>query len=212
MPENIDRLKIYLDSLSAQDKATFALFLTERMKKLGIRSGEADFLRDGEGDRSIVYVKNRLSDEAYDVFADMISDVTVSYVESFKEAALAVAEGKSEYCILPLEEKGGARLASIAAILFSSDLKIASVTPVFGFDGSADVKYALISKHFSIPDIDFGDDRYLEIRLNAESSLPLSHLFSAEKTGSRPKRRSCREAGKQVQSSGKKQHHPTQNS
>ena len=64
-------------------------------------------------------------------------------------------------------------------MLFKYDLKIASVTPVFGFDGSADVKYALVSKHFKIPNVAVDDDRYLEIRLRADGSISLSSLFFA---------------------------------
>ena len=124
-------------------------------------------------------MKNRLSDEAFDVFSQNFPDATVSYAETLRQAAESVAEGKKEYAILPLEEKGGARLASIAALLYKYDLKIASVTPVFGFDGSADVKYAMISKSFMLPDILEDDDRYLEIRLRQDSSVPLSSLFLA---------------------------------
>ena len=58
-------------------------------------------------------------------------------------------------------------------------MKIASVTPVFGFDGMADVKYALVSKRFKIPEVAVDDDRYLEIRLRSDGQLSLSHLFSA---------------------------------
>ena len=179
MEANASRIKSQLSSLSAHDKAVFAMLFTDELKKRAIKASESDFLSGGEGDGRVIYVKNRLSDEAYDVFSDSLSDVTVAYAEALKNAALTVAEGKAEYCILPLEEKGGARLASIAALLFKFDLKIASVTPVFGFDGSADVKYALVSKHFSIPDIAPDDDRYLEIRLRADGALSLTALFAA---------------------------------
>ena len=179
MPESSFKLKKYLSALSSYDKTVFADVFAKKLLCLGIKLSEFDFLPEAIGDGSVVYVKNRLADEAYDVFADALRDSTVSYVESLREAAAAVADGKKEYCILPLEEKGGARLASIAAILFSYDLKIASVTPVFGFDGSADVKYALVSRHFAIPSIAPDDDRYLEIRLPQDSSLSLTALFSA---------------------------------
>ena len=120
-----------------------------------------------------------MSDEASDVFSDAITNATVSYADTLKAAAEAVSEGKCEFAILPLEEKGGARLAGIAALLFKYDLKIASVTPVFGFDGNADVKYALVSKKFKIPDVLPDDDRYVEFRLRADGAISLSQLFSA---------------------------------
>ena len=179
LPKNASKIKGYLNSLSVYDRAVFSDLFLKKLREVGISVSEKAFLPDGNGDLSVVYVKNRLSDEAYDVFADMLVDSTVSYAESFRDAALAVAEGKKEYCILPLEENDGARLATIAALLYKHDLKISSVTPVFGIDGSADVKYALVSKHFSIPTVNPDDDRYLEIRLRADGSLTLSELFSA---------------------------------
>ena len=179
MPQNAGFLKSYLSALTSHDKAVFSSLLTASLKKTGVDVSEKAFLPEGGGDSSVIYVKNRLSDEAYDVFADNIADATVSYAETLREAAEAVSEGKREFAILPLEEKGGARLASIAALLFKYDLKIASVTPVFGFDGMADVKYALVSKRFSIPPVAPDDDRYLEIRLRADGPVSLSALFSA---------------------------------
>ena len=179
MPDSTFKIKKYLSTLSSYDKTVFAELFTKKLIANGVKVSESDFLPEAIGDGSVVYVKNRLADEAYDVFADSQRDFTVSYVDSLRDAALQVADGKREYCILPLEEKGGARLASIAALLFSYDLKIASVTPVFGFDGSADVKYALVSRHFSIPGIAPDDDRYLEIRLRQDSFLSLASVFSA---------------------------------
>ena len=173
---NRTRIASYFSAVSAYDRAAFSEMLCER---LGGGICETDFLLTEDGDESIVYVKNALADEAYDVFSQELSNPTVSYKNTFREAARAVADGSAEYCILPLEERGGSRLSGIAAILFSEDLKINSVTPVFGYDGSADMKYALVSKHFSVPEINDGDDRYLEIRLRADSALALSDLFSA---------------------------------
>ena len=179
MPQNLEMIRRHLSSLSFQDMACFSSLLSERLKARGIGVSEADFLKEGSGNSSFIYVKNRLADEAYDVFSADLPDATVSYAETLREAAEAVADGRREFAILPLEERGGARLASIAALLFKYDLKIASVTPVFGFDGSADGKYAMVSKGFKLPEILEDDDRYLEIRLRQDSSISLSSLFLA---------------------------------
>ena len=179
MPGNVEAIRTHLSSLSFQDMACFSSLLSQRLREKGVSVSEADFLRQGYGNSSFVYVKNRLSDEAYDVFSADLPDATVSYAETLREAAESVADGRKEYAILPLEERGGARLASIAALLYKYDLKIASVTPVFGFDGSADVKYAMVSKSFKIPEIQEDDDRYLEIRLRQDGAISLSSLFLA---------------------------------
>ena len=44
------------------------------------------------------------------------------------------------------------------------------------------MKYALVSNHFTVPKFVADDDRYLEIRLRADLSIPLSELFSAADT------------------------------
>lgn len=180
--ENAARLGAYFSLLNSYDRALFAELFCEKLEGRGVRVCEKDFLPTDSEDGSIVYVRNRLADEAYDVFSAELDSPTVSYVSSFKDAARAVSEGSAEYCLLPLEERGGARLAGTSSLIFAEELKINSVTPVFGFDGSADMKYALISKHFTVPTEEEGDDRYLEIRLPADVGITLSELFAASGT------------------------------
>lgn len=177
--ENAERISSYLEMVSAYDKIVFSELFAEKIKSRGIVLSELDFLPSEKCDETFTYVKNPLADEAYDVFSQEFSNPRVSYSKNFSEAAKAVSDGEYEYVLLPLEERGGSRLSAVAAILFKEDLKINSVTPVFGFEGLADMKYALISKHFSVPEFLEDDDRYLEIRLRADSSIPLSELFFA---------------------------------
>jgi len=58
-------------------------------------------------------------------------------------------------------------------------LKIVAVTPVFGYDGTADMKYALVSRTCSYPSLAEGDDRYLELRLAADDKSALPELVLA---------------------------------
>lgn len=167
----------YIKSAESIDKAVFIEKLLSSLDKRGVNLSESDFLYEGEGDETFVYVKNRLADEAFDVFSQDFSDPRVFYAPDFRSVSRAVLEDKCEYCLLPLEEKGGVRIPSIASILYSGDLKINSVTPVFGPDGTADMRYALVSKHFSIPPIYDEDDRYLEIRFSNTDNAFLSSLF-----------------------------------
>ena len=177
MRENVSRLHSYTSSVESKDRAILAELLVSRLSEHGITLTESDFLPEDSGDESFVYVKNRLADEAYDVFSQDFDDPHVRYEPTLRDAARAVSKGGVEYCLLPLEERGGARLPSVAALLFAEDLKICSVTPVFGFDGSADMKYALVSRHFTVPEVSPDDDRYLEIRISA-ASTDLAELFS----------------------------------
>ena len=173
-----------LAASSDANGAMLAALIAEKLSARGYQITEGDFLRVEEALQTFTYVKNSLSDEAYDVFSQDFSDPRVSYSEDFKAAAVAVADGRAGYCILPFEEVGGARIPGIADLINSLDLKIVSVTPVFGFEGTADMKYALVGRGFNIPERDEDTDRYLEIEIPGSIgiSLPLL-LSSAESLG-----------------------------
>ena len=176
---NLQRLRSYASFLGAYDKAVFSEIFLEEADKAGLTITENDFLRVYQGNGTFTYVKNPLADEAYDVFVLDFPEARLKYSKNLTEAARAVSSGEVEYCLLPLEERGGARLPSVCELLFREDLRINSVTPVFGFDGVADVKYALVSKHFISHEVRSDDDRYLEIRLRTDSSIPLPELLLA---------------------------------
>jgi hypothetical protein len=71
------------------------------------------------------------------------------------------------YCLFPIEEKGGLRLPTVENLLFTQNLKIRRIVPVFGFDGLADLNYALVSKSVYIEPYQREDDRYMEIHIPA---------------------------------------------
>ncbi len=179
LPQNLNRVSAGLSVMNAQDKIILSELYVILAREKGIFIKESDFLNTYFGDESFTYVKNPLADEAYDVFSQQFLSPTVKYSKNLSEAGKRVSLGEVEYCLLPLEEKGGARLSSVAELLFRDDLKINSVIPVFGFEGNADMKYALVSKHFSVPEMAEDDDRYLEIRLRSDASAPLNELLLA---------------------------------
>lgn len=178
MPENFERIRISLCALDSSLRAVFSELFVKEIGKLGKHLTESDFLTMERGNEVIAYVRNSLSDEAYDVFSQELKSPKVKYFKTFAEAVSSVAIDESEYCLLPLEERGGVRLYTTSGFLFREDLKISGVTPVFGYDGNADMKYALISKHFNIPEINVDDDRYFELRiLKADGKMSLSDLL-----------------------------------
>lgn len=182
MPETRGAIGSFLSGLSDFDKVNLCVLLSEKWKRMGKPLSESDFLMRAGGEQTFAYVRNSLSDEAYDVFSQEFDDPRVSYYSSFRDACRAVADGEVGYCILPFEEKGGARMPGIASMISSFDLKIVAVTPVFGFEGNADVKYALVSRGFVIPERQSDDDLYLEIITHRDSSLTLPELLSAART------------------------------
>lgn len=169
----------YAACYRAYERAVFADLYLEKLALHGLSPGESDFLPQGETPETFTYVKNAYADEAYEVFSAEFRDPRVRYSHTFAEAAKSVLDGECGYCLLPLAEKGGVRLSSVTDLLTKNDLKIASVTPVFGFSGDAELWYALVSRAFRVPPVRREDDRYLEIRCSEESDGTLSDLLTA---------------------------------
>ena len=179
LPENKKRLLKHSGINTWQDKVLFSEIFKELLDENGIILLEEDFLLGGSIGESFTYVKNPLADEAYEVFSESFEKPTVKYSPSLAEAAREVNLSHFEYALLPLEERGGARIPATAELIFREDLKINAVTPVFGFDGNVDMKYALVSKRFIIPKLKRDDDRYLEILVPSDTSAPLPELLLA---------------------------------
>ncbi len=179
LENNLERLNEYQRQLSLFDKAVLCELILEFLNKKGRNITESDFLKQKHKDETFVYVKNPFADEAYDVFAESFSNPRIKYAKDFREALQFLSDGEVSYCLLPLEDKGGSRIHSVAQLIFNGDFKINSVTPVFGFDGLADMKYALVSKHFTLPRTNKDDDRYLEIRIPKDTDTPLSEILLA---------------------------------
>lgn len=164
---------------SVLDRARLTELYLGRMSELSHPLFEGDFLGMPEDGQLYGYVKNPLSDEAYDVLTEELSDPRVRYYKSFADCAAALAIGEVEHILLPLEERGGVRLPTVAELIYRYDFKINSVTPVFGPAADADVKYAEISRRFRRSSKREGDDRYLELRVPAGDGGQLPELLLA---------------------------------
>ncbi len=176
--ENRKTIFSFMESLSVYDKASFVRLFFEHLDTLGIKLGERDFFSPHSGSETVAFVNNPLAHEAFDVFSQDMSDPRLKYTRDMKETVQVLSDGTVDFAILPLEERGGTRLHSVTELIFKEDLKINSVTPVFGAYGGADMKYALVSKYMSVPEIRDEDDRYLEICLKREGELDISSLLS----------------------------------
>lgn len=155
------------------DRAIFTHMFLSSLRERGFTISEWNLLSADSLGNSVAYVRNALSDEAYDVLSDDLARPTAKHYNSFRECADALSSGEVGYCLLPIMERGGTRIHAVADLIYRNDFKINAVTPVFGSLGDADVKYALISKHFTHHKILPGDDRYLELRISQiGSSLP----------------------------------------
>lgn len=170
-----------LSYLVYSDREMLTEIYLKILAERGYSITECDFLPSADSEETFTYVRNGFSDEAYDVFSQDFDDPKVKYSSTFKECSQAVSSGDVTYCLLPLEERGGARLPTVSEIIFRNDFKINSVIPVFGPDGNADLKYALVSKSFTVPKRLRDDDLYLEIRIGVTEDSPLTEVFGAVK-------------------------------
>ena len=170
-----------LSYLVYSDREMLTEIYLQILAERGYSITESDFLPSVDSAETFTYVRNGFSDEAYDVFSQDFDDPKVRYSSTFKECSQAVSSGDVTYCLLPLEEKGGSRLPTVSEIIFRNDFKINSVIPVFGPDGNADLKYALVSKSFTVPERLRDDDLYLEIRIGVTDESPLTEVLGAVK-------------------------------
>lgn len=179
VPNAPEHLCAVARSISNIDRVMLSDLLVLSMSAHGITVQLGDLLAAGGAVSRFVYVRNSFSDEAFDVLSQDVADPRVRYVSGFSECVTQLIAGSADVCLLPLEERGGARLSTVMELIYRNDLKINSVTPVFGYDGNADLKYAMVSKAFVLPECAEGDDRYLELRLEAQSEVPLGEVLSA---------------------------------
>lgn len=178
LEESRDKLLSLSSIMAEADKACFSALFCQFLEKEDIGFSEDAFLSCADIPESFIYVRNAFSDEAYDVFSQDFTDPKVKYARDFRECIGAVAGGECGYCLLPLEERGGARLHGVCELIYSSDLRICAVTPVFGPGADADLKYCLVSSGYMLSQRKEGDDRYLELRLGADGSYALSTLLT----------------------------------
>jgi hypothetical protein len=176
LSESEQILSLQKEILSEMDKVIFCSLLADRLRTLGKPMREQDFLMQSATPETFVYVKNSFADEAYDVFSQDFDFPRVKYATDFKEALSLVSSGEVGYCLLPLEDRG-VRIKTVEELIFNGDFKINSVTPVFGYDGNADMKYCLVSSSFLISDYTPEDDRYLEIRLSGSNGEELRRIL-----------------------------------
>ena len=177
--ENESRIRYLADVTENLDRAVLSALITEKCAERASPISESRILYSAPTPLTFAYLKNAYSDEAYDVFTyNLPSAAVYKYTSELKEAAKAVFDGECGYCLMPLEEMG-TRIASVSELMATFDLKINDVSSVIGFDGSQDMKYAMLSRGYNVPPREEDDDRYLEIRHPASSENGLSDIIFA---------------------------------
>ncbi len=176
---NISHLRLRADMRRSADEAAFCRFFSLALMQRRGDLDESALLPTAHKRPLVAYVKNAYADEAFDVFCAEATDLRAEFVQTFAEAADKMRKGEVGYCLFPLEEEGGVRLASVQQLIYPNDLKIVAVTPVFGYDGAAELSYALLASSFDPIQYDAADDLYLEIALAREDTASFSMVLAA---------------------------------
>ncbi len=176
---NIAHLRLRADMRRSADEAAFCqMFCRELTQRRGDLD-ESSLLPTTRKSKSVAYVKNAYADEAFDVFCAETTDLQAEFVHTFAEAVDKMRRGEVGYCLFPFEEEGGVRLSSVQQLIYQNDLKIVSVTPVFGYDGTAELSYALLAPSFDPIHYESTDDLYLEIALARDDTAMFTLVLSA---------------------------------
>lgn len=124
---------------------------------------------------STVYVRNQLTDKAYETFANNYNGLRAYYSHDFKSACEDVYYDRSDSCIMPLENSSDGLLMPFRNMLIKYELKIAAVTEVLSGEDSVQ-SLALVTGR----DIDT-DGNVLEAYLPAVRQHELISLGAAVK-------------------------------
>lgn len=140
-----------IHSPSHQVKAHICRRLCERPQYASQLIGS--LLSDAYGDEldasalgKIAYVHNKRNDDAFLLISGKLGNAKAMYVGSFSESCEAVFDNKSEYCLLPIENRIDGKLYSFYSMLDKYELKICRTVSLSGDEDSQNVTLALASK------------------------------------------------------------------
>lgn len=131
-----------LKALSGFDRASLAGALTAHLTSRGQPPHPDVLLSCRRLPGRCAYLRNPLSDEAYDLLQAELERPTALYVGDMEEACESVTSGEADYCILPVTASDGSRAGSVLAMARTHRLTACAVCRFF--DGEdVPVRYAL---------------------------------------------------------------------
>ena len=168
-----------------EDAADFHMALFRHLEAAGLCIDAADLLPKEKqavpGER-IAYLKNRFTEQAYEMFAPRLSSPTVSYCAAFAESARTVGEGGADLCILPWRDADGVALHTFFRLVEQYDLSIRALCRVPD-DGDGFMEYVLAGEGIAIPQ---KEDLYLALILPSRKEHGFEKLLSyCRKIGAR---------------------------
>ncbi len=127
----------------------------------------------------IACVKNRFNNSALDIFFEKINNAKALYVASFSEACDSIVEGKSEFCILPIENMTEGKMLGFYSMIDKFELKIRDVCDIED-EQSMTIRYALLAKGAHEPSDRTRNSKYVfEFSVLSEDGSFMEKLLSA---------------------------------
>ena len=152
MPDDEDSLEefrwVYEDtvstlSLSGGDRALLCRYMAE-----GTRIGEKLLSVSAQKRKCTVsYVKNALSDLAYESFSGFFDKVAVTYAPDFSSALEDVYHSVTDYVILPVYSEKAGRMKSFCDMADKYEMKKVLSCRVYSNTEDAETEFALFSKN-----------------------------------------------------------------
>ena len=109
-------LSAALTSLSILDRVSLADALVAHFVRRGSPPSAETLLSCRKLPGRCAYLRNPLSDEAYDLLSTTLESPTALYVGDMSEACELVNLGEADYCILPLTASDGRRAESVISL------------------------------------------------------------------------------------------------
>jgi len=129
---------------------------------------------------TIAYLKNSLTDIAFETFSPLLNDARVMYGDSFTDICESVYYSRVPYCILPLENSEDGRLTGFGNMIRKYELKIVLTCSVES-SGGRTTKFALLKRDtetINCPE-NICEGSYLELGFNFGHNNKLHRVIEA---------------------------------
>lgn len=128
--------------LSECDTASFALYASEKLRERGACLFRATpFMPSAPF--FVAYVENALSSAAFAAFRNTYTEAVPLYLDSVREAAIAVSEGRAAFAVIPIFGASGEILLSSLQYVEDHEL---SICATYAPNGDNAVKFAFVAK------------------------------------------------------------------
>lgn len=128
----------------------------------------------------ISYLRNVLSDSAYNIFASVFEGVRVSYSADFNSVLEEVYYENADYAILPLYSEDDGRIKRFFDMLRKYDLKISLLCNVCLDSDENSTVFALLSKNIEHGFLNEATENHFDVVLNGDINT-MTDILSAAK-------------------------------